>query len=89
VFFAYNAGGDGTAAPGLAARFQIRAGGVLLHEFEPRAVASPAGGDAGRIRGGARLSLAGLPAGDYELRVVVEDRRGATTAERAVDFSVE
>ena len=89
VFFVYNAGSGAAPAADLVARFQIRAGGVLLHEFEPRAIASPPGSEAARIRGGARLSLAGLRAGDYELRVVVESRREGTTAERAVGFSVE
>jgi hypothetical protein len=89
VFFVYNAGSGAAAAADLSVRFQIRAGGALLHEFQPRAIVSSPGGDAGRIRGGARLSLAGLGAGDYELRVVVENRREAATAQRSVGFSVE
>jgi hypothetical protein len=42
-----------------------------------------------RVPGGARLSLAGLPPGDYELRALVEDRRAGVAAERAVEFTVE
>jgi hypothetical protein len=41
------------------------------------------------VTGAVRLSLAGLPPGDYELRAVIEDRRAGTTAEQVVDFAVE
>jgi hypothetical protein len=48
---------------------------------------SPDATDRG-VAGGVRLSLAGLPPGEYELRAVVEDRRAGGVAERSVPFAV-
>jgi hypothetical protein len=42
-----------------------------------------------RVRGGARLSLAGLPPGEYELRARVEDRKAGQIVERGAIFTVE
>jgi len=89
VLFAYNARGDEAGATDLAVRFQFRTEGRLVHEFQPRPMRTDDPGAPRRVPGGARLSLAGLPRGDYELRGVVEDRRGGTTAERGVAFTVE
>ena len=89
VFFVYNARADGGGATDLAARYQIRADGQLVHEFQPRPLRSDGAGGPDRIAGVVRLSLAGLPPGDYELRAVVEDRRAGATAERGIDFTVE
>ncbi len=89
VLFVYNAGVDGAGASDLAARYQLRSEGRLVHEFQPRPLRSDGPGAPERIPGGVRLSLAGLPPGDYELRAVVEDRRAGTTAEREVELTVE
>jgi VWFA-related protein len=89
VLFAYNARTDAAGVTDLAARFQLRSEGRLVHEFLPRPMRSEDPGEPKRVPGGARLSLAGLPPGDYELRAVVEDRRAGTTAERGVDFTVQ
>jgi len=89
VLFAYNARPDDAGVADLAARFQIWSEGRLVHEFQPRPMRFDAPGAPQRVPGGGRLSLAGLPPGDYELHAVVEDRREGTIAERGVDFVVE
>jgi VWFA-related protein len=89
VLFAYNGQADAAGATDLAVRFQLRSEGRLVHEFLPRPMRSGDPHSSERVPGGARLSLAGLPPGGYELRAVVEDRRAGTAAERSADFAVE
>ncbi|HEX9187583.1 MAG TPA: VWA domain-containing protein [Vicinamibacteria bacterium] len=89
VLFAYNAKGDEAGRPDLAVRLQLRADGRLVHEFQPRPMRADDPGAPRRVPAGARLSLAGLPPGDYEMRAVVEDRRAGAAAERSVAFTVE
>ncbi|HEX9186396.1 MAG TPA: hypothetical protein VGB87_04950 [Vicinamibacteria bacterium] len=89
VLFAYNAKGDEAGRPDLAVRIQLRADGRLVHEFQPRPMRADDPGAPRRVPAGARLSLAGLPPGDYEMRAVVEDRRAGAAAERSVAFTVE
>jgi VWFA-related protein len=89
LLFAYNAGLDDTGATDLAARFQLRAEGRLVHEFLPRPMRPADAASSARVPGGVRLSLANLAPGDYVLGVVVDDRRAGTTAERVASFSVE
>ena len=89
VLFAYNAATDDKGAMNLTVRFQLRSEDRLLHEFQPRSLSSRDPGEPRRVRGGARLSVAGLPPGEYELRAVVEDRVAGSTAERGAVFTVE
>lgn len=89
VLFAYNARADAAGAIDLAVRYRLCAEGRVLHEFASRPLPSGDGGPSAPVPGGARLSLAGLPPGEYVLQAVVEDRRAGTTAERGVGFTVE
>jgi VWFA-related protein len=89
VLYVYNATTGGGGDIDLALRFRLVRDGRLVHEFQPRPVASDPVGSPARVAGGARLSLAGLPPGEYELRAVVEDRAAAASAERGVGFTVE
>ncbi len=85
----YNARKGAADAPDLALRIQLRSEGRLIHEFLPRPVRPGDDGSWERVRCGARLSLSGLPRGEYELRAIVEGRTSPTTAERSADFVVE
>jgi hypothetical protein len=89
VLFAYNAATDATGATDLTVRFQLLSEDRLLHEFQPKALSSREPRESRKVRGGARLSLAGLPPGEYELRAVVEDRVALRSAERGAAFTVE
>jgi VWFA-related protein len=89
VLFAYNARTNAVGATDLAVRFELRSEGRLIHEFLPRPVRSSEGGSAQRVPTGARLSLAGLAPGEYELKAAVEDRILPATAERSALFTVE
>ena len=89
ALFAYNARTDAVGATDLAVRFQLRSEGRFVHEFLPRPVRPVEGGSAQRVPCGARLSLAGLPPGEYELQATVEDRILPATAERSALFTVE
>ena len=89
VLYVYNAATGGGGDTDLALRFRLVREGRLVHEFQPRPMARDPAGSPARVSGGARLSLAGLPPGEYELRAVVEDRAAAASAERGVGFTVE
>jgi hypothetical protein len=88
ALLAYNPRTDAVGATDLAVRFQLRSEGRLVHEFLPRPV-RPVEGSAQRVPCGARLSLAGLAPGEYELQAAVEDRILPATAERSALFTVE
>jgi VWFA-related protein len=89
VLFAYNASAGEAGAIDLSLSFLLRASGRLIHEFQPRPMRPIESGAPQRVPGGARLSLAGLPRGEYELRAVVEDRHAGTRAERGARFVVD
>jgi VWFA-related protein len=89
VLFAYNAASVGAGATDLAVRFELRSEDSVLHEFQPRPLTSEDPGGQRGVRGGARLSLAGLPPGEYELRARVEDRTAGQIVERGAIFTVE
>lgn len=87
AFFAYNAQPDELGHRTLVVRFRLLRDGRLVHEFQPRPMSADAASGS-RVPGGARLSLAGLPPGEYELGAVVEDRRAGASTARLTPFTV-
>ena len=66
---------------------QIRRGDALQGVSPVEPVRFAADTSTGPVRG--RISLEGLAAGAYELRIIAVDKKAGTQAERRLDFSVE
>jgi VWFA-related protein len=83
---AYNPSRDDTGAADVVSQAQVRKDGQLQGASPVETVAFESKETARPVRG--RIDLAGMPAGHYELRVLVVDRKSGTQSERRIDFSI-
>jgi hypothetical protein len=87
-FYVYNAAFDEAGASDVVLQAQILAGENVMAASKPQAIVFPAreGPPAPQANG---MSLEGLPAGSYELRVVVTDLKANATVIRSAEFAVD
>lgn len=85
-FSVLGAGRAPATPPRVVASHEIwRADGALVRRMDPRPIAAAGEGGLSRLSG---LSLAGLEAGDYELRLQVTDEVRGETIERREPFAI-
>ncbi|HKP45226.1 MAG TPA: VWA domain-containing protein [Pyrinomonadaceae bacterium] len=89
MIFAYNAarGAAGTGNPDVTVQTQILRGNDVLLSTTPSTI-STTGQDVARLPYAAEISLANLPAGRYDLQVVVRDRIAKSSSTQRVGFEV-
>ncbi|HYY94630.1 MAG TPA: hypothetical protein VE713_08940, partial [Pyrinomonadaceae bacterium] len=86
--FVYGAGLGETRADLTAAASVVRDGATVL-ALPPRGLTKDAAADPSRIPFSGELSLAGLPAGRYVLRVSASDARTKSSATQQAEFTIE
>ena len=87
-FYVYNAseGADGTADAVIQAQIWSQSKVIAASKPQPATVLAKDGVALPQANG---MSLEGMAPGDYELRLVVVDRKANVTASRSIDFTVD